>query len=958
MSKHRNREEAVNTQLALLLSKLGVTADAETIHVHGKHRPDVLFQLRGLRVVIEGKFNDTPSADEVVLKDARKRVGAGIAHIAVAAVYPDELRTAKTTKILDALSDAQLRYRIVTETFESESWFEGSPTTLMEALRRAQESLTKDDIVEKTAKALSIHLEGIAKLWIGQPGACDRLSKLLGIGIPTKEEAEAANDRRETAAKVSALVLANAFIFQEQLARNDERVDTLRKLKKAKDLVEATSKHWRWIWKNINYVPIFQLGERILDELPASSGTTEIVASLLDEAHRICAEQAALRHDLMGRIYHWLLHHAKYLGTYYTSVSAATLLLKVTLDLGWPIDFGSARTLADFKVADLACGTGTLLMAAAQALTDDFIRARAESDRTIEPKDLSVLHSTLMQNVLHGYDILPSAVHLTASTLALLAPEVAFRQMNLFVMPIGMDHGTARLGSIDFLSSDRIQTQFSLDNTHLDAVQTGAAISGHANARVPKLDLCVMNPPFVSNRYGNRMFGSLPDDRPKLQKELKLQAKKYGISATAGLGALFVPLADKHVRSGGRIAFVLPIALASGESWGAVRKFIAARYHLEIVITSHDPERTNFSENTDLSELLFVARKLGSKEKAGRTSYVTLRRNPTTIHEALDLAARISSVLKKVVAKETTAIIRSPGRVLGEVTVLPAPKGSDNWTSAIFSQSHLARVHWKLEKDSELVLPGSSKATPVPLCRLDELGTLGYDVRDITDAFEVDRTAQEWTPHPGFWDHDAETVVKISQKPNAFLTARTEPIEGRKLKSATDVWSKAGNTLLVSRLRTNTHKVIATSFSKKVIGNTWWAFADDDLSNEQRKALVLWLNSSLGLLMYFGRRAITQGAWMQMKKPAWEGMPVLDVRGLSEKQLDALASAYDDLSKKELQPLAQANIDPTRLKIDSAIRKALGLPTLDAIRDLMAREPGLTGQQFENATLEEDVEEN
>ena len=40
-------------------------------------------------------------------------------------------------------------------------------------------------------------------------------------------------------------------------------------------------------------------------------------------------------HDLMGRIYHWLLHHAKYLGTYYTSVSAATLLLKVALDLKW-----------------------------------------------------------------------------------------------------------------------------------------------------------------------------------------------------------------------------------------------------------------------------------------------------------------------------------------------------------------------------------------------------------------------------------------------------------------------------------------------------------------------------------------------------------------------------------------------------------------------------------------------
>jgi hypothetical protein len=78
----------VNTQLAILISRLGVTADAETIHVHGKHRPDVLFQLRGLRVVIEGKFADHPNAEQIVVEDARKRVRSGIAHIAAAAVYP------------------------------------------------------------------------------------------------------------------------------------------------------------------------------------------------------------------------------------------------------------------------------------------------------------------------------------------------------------------------------------------------------------------------------------------------------------------------------------------------------------------------------------------------------------------------------------------------------------------------------------------------------------------------------------------------------------------------------------------------------------------------------------------------------------------------------------------------------------------------------------------------------
>ena len=716
-------------------------------------------------------------------------------------------------------------------------------------------------------------------------------------------------------------------------------------MKRSEDLIDVTSAHWCWIWENVNYATIFQLGDRILDELPASASTTNIVKSLLDAAQKICADQAALRHDLMGRIYHRLLHHAKYLGTYYTSVPAATLLLKVTLELKWPYNFGSARELAGFKVADLACGTGTLLMACAQALTDGFINTRAGSNRSIDPQGLSALHSTLMQDVIHGYDILPSAVHLTASTLALLAPEVAFRQMNLFVMPIGMERRKARLGSVDFLAGNQIRTQFTLDNTHLRTVQTGAARSGYANARIPKLDLCVMNPPFVSSRYGNRLFGSIPKDRPKLQRALRKKARENGISATAGLGALFVPLADKHMKPGGRIAFVLPIALASGEAWGPVRQLIADRYHLEVVISSHDPSRTNFSENTALSEIMFVARKLKRDETAGDTAYVTLRRNPTAIYEALDLAARLSAAMGRIVDKETSVSIRSSERVLGEITTLPAPEDNDNWTSAMFSQSILARIHWELDKNSRLALPGASVPQSIPLCRLDALGGLGYDIRDITDAFKVDRTASEWTSYPGFWDHNADRVVQIAQASNAFLIARTKPIKGRRLKSATAVWGKAGRLLLVSRLWPITQKVLATGFDRKVLGNTWWAFDDADLSPKQRKALLIWMNSTLGLLFYFGRRVVTRSAWMQMKKPGWQSMPVLNIRNLTRSQLDKLSATYDRVSKETLKPLAELNGDLTRIEIDKALCETLSLSSLTPIRELLVREPGLTGRQ-------------
>jgi hypothetical protein len=918
-----------------------VTADAETIHVHGKQRPDVLFELRGLRVIIEGKFADHPSAEQVVLADARNRARSGIAHIAAAAIYPVALRSTPTTKVLDRLQRSQLKYRIVSETHETEAWFEGNPASLMDALRHAQEYLTKDDIVERTAKSLSGRLTGVAKLWMGQKGACDRLSAILGIFPPKGETLEKAQLRRETAAKVSALVLANAFIFEEQLAATDGRISPIRKLERDEDTVATTAEHWRWIWEAIDYVPIFQLGERILNELPSSVNSTIATRALLAEAISICSQQAALRHDLMGRIYHWLLHHAKYLGTYYTSVSSATLLLKLALAAKWKQDFADPVELSSFKVADLACGTGTLLMAAAQAISDAYIRERANAGLPLAVKDMSKLHGALMENVLYGYDVLPSAVHLTASTLAMLAPEVAFVRMNLFVMPLGVDHGEPKLGSLDFLTSARIQTQMALDYSHTETIRTGAASSVATTAAVPKLDLCVMNPPFVRSVGGNLLFGSLPDERGALQKELKRRVKEIGASATAGLGSVFVALADLRLRVGGRLAFVLPAAVASGEAWARTRELIADRYHLETVIASHDAERPNFSENTDLSEILFIARKLKEKETPGRTTYINLWRNPRSIHEALDLANRLTTTSAPAAVESSgVTTVQGTSSKLGEIISTPTPRGGESWSGVLFAQTDLMRAHWLVEK-GKLWMPNGD-VVKLPLCRLDGIGAIGPDRKRIHEGFKV--TEDDWTPYPAFWGHDSTTVLTIAQQPNARLSVWLESPRGPNY--GPHLWERAGRILLVERLWPITHRVLAVGFDTEVLGNTWWALKSDALSADQGKALLLWLNCSLSLLLYFGRRVVTRSAWMQMKQPAWESMPVLDVRRLSPRRIKRLATRYDKLSKQKLDPLARLNSDAVRRAIDSAIAEAIQVPDFSHIRDLLDREPGMNARDI------------
>lgn len=938
---HRHREEVINTYLAILLTRHGVNAEPETLHPSGDARPDVMFTMGGLRVIIEGKYADVQDAEKIVLGDASRRVENGICHIAVALVYPKALRSTPTAMLEAALDGSRLRHLIVSETGKNE-WAESKPAGILASLRRVHDSLTKDDIVAESARKLSTLIDGIAALWIGQPATCDRLSSLLGMPQKRRETHEESDARRVTASKVASIVLANAMIFQEQLAASggDGRIDSLRAYDKEPDPIGKLKAHWNWIRTKINYVPIFQIGEAILGEIPVNQSAISSVRLIIAEAKSICANQSALRHDLMGRIYHWLLHDAKYLGTYYTATSSATLLLKLAFALEWVgQDFGTPKNLANFVVADLTCGTGTLLMAAAQALTDQFIVSRVKSRRGIADIDMKHLHETIMENVLHGYDVLPSAVHLTASTLGMLAPNVTYRKMNLFVMPMGVDGRTKRLGSLDFIGHSRVPTQLTLDNSQMEVKKTGIAGEHYSAAEVPEIDLCVMNPPFVRSVGGNLLFGSLPDDeRKKLQTELKKRAKHLQASITAGLGSVFMAIADKRLGKGGRMAFVLPVALATGEAWGASRKLLADGYHVETVIVSHDAERHNFSENTDLSEIMFIARKLKEKEMPGNTVYVNLWHNPRTIYEAMDVADRVQECVAGGLGESGASVCGADGRKLAEVIQLAPTQGDAQWMGVQFAQLQTLKAAASLQK-RKLTIPWQP-VIDMPLCALGALGQLGYDRRDIHDAFTVSET--DWSPYPAFWSHDAKVVTSIGQQPNSWLSPRTVAAEGRKLKSADAVAGSAGRILLAERLWPITHRVLAVGFNEAVLGNTWWAF-NSDLPSDQEKALLLWLNSTPSLLIFLSHRVATRSAWMQVKKPQWSAMPVLDVRDLRADILSRLAAGYDSLCDKELQALAKLDDDPIRERIDDTLSAALALPDLKPLRQLLAREPGLTG---------------
>jgi hypothetical protein len=938
------REEVLNVQLAIVLASQGLVALPEQRLPDAL--PDVLVIFNGLRLCLEGKVADQKQAEHLVWRKARERVDRGIAHLAVALLYPPELRHIAPPQLPDALKRSRLRFSVCEPFTERAQWQEGDLSVLTATLQLAYQRLASEDEV---TKAVDILRDGVMELsweFLSAGVSAERVAKPLGIDPTSIASADEA--RRNAVTQIAALVLLNALLFQEELARCDHRVKNLAQCLAASSPHDKLLEIWEFIRSDINYHAIFDIACEILQTLPSDKRLDETLRRCAEKVRDIVRMRVTLRHDLAGRIYHRLLGDiAKPLGAFYTSVSAATLLLHLALNpRWWQLDWSDENAVAKLTIADLACGTGTLLMAAVHAVIHNFLLA-ANHTTSVGLHWEQRLLKQLLENGIWGMDVLPSAVHLTATTLALPIPKVMVKGMHLYVLPLGVskDSKIVHLGSLDFLHGKPIQATLSL-------FRQGRRVTDRTRSTVSiqlrPMDLVCMNPPFTRSTGGNLLFGSLPEgEREKLQKALQrlIAQKDLKASATAGLGSVFVALADQVVKPGGHLAFVLPKGLLSGVEWAKTRQLLTDRYHLRALIVSHDPNRWNFSENTDLSEVLLIAsrnpigvRRVDDHFPSPITLCVNLWHNPTDPLKALLLAEQLRELSDA--QPDTIYDLWLGNEKAGETVIV---RWSDlralpHWLFPFaFAQGELVKTLLQLYRD------GVFNETHLPLCPLQQLGELGPQRRDIYDGFEILEDTSTPTDYPAFWGHDARTVTTLHQSPNAYLEPLRRPRPKRPLRDAELLWSRSGKVLIAERMRLNTQRLTAVLLSEPVLSNVWWPLRlRDDLDDHHAKALTLWLNSTLGLFLLIANRVETEGAWVQFKKPTLHNLLVLDVRKLKDAQLRQLTNAFDRLANVPLHPLPQMADDEGRAAIDEAISQVLGLGDLTKLRRALAREPVIT----------------
>ncbi len=940
------REEVLNVLLAELLSNRGLLSVPESIRrsvANRRQLPDVtVADLMGVRIVIEGRIGQTDDVLVSLVRDGKERVESGLSPICLTVAYPTDLRN---TRGLDAsrraLDGARLLVRVISEGDDGD-WTESDLDGLADILRRSYELLVNEDVVIRTVEELEYVIEQVSeRIRTSAPGSVDRIRDALGIPEPDADEDQQDNNAKIT--RVAGLTLVNAMIFQQVLSHRESTVPPLARVIAGDDVGQGFNSAWQVVLA-IDYAPIFQTAYSVLLELLGVPDVDLMLKDLAETGMHITGRRAALRHDLMGRIYHRLLLDAKFFGAFYTTVPAAGLLLKLTLSPPCLTrDWTDVNGIGQLRIADFACGTGTLLKAALQTIVDNYVRSRSEAHH---PVQVSTVHKTIIENVLWGMDVVPFAIHLAGSALSIHEPDVAFDRMWLYTMQLGRRAAQSRLGSLDFLYSRRQFIQAGLYDTQVQATRIAGQGGSGQVVEIPDFDLVVMNPPFTRSVGGNLLFGNLPEgSRAALQTALKDLVRRRNIRAniTAGLGSVFAALGDQYLKAGGVMSLVLPRALLTGVSWEDTRRLIGEKYDLKYIIVSQEPGHWNFSENTSLSECMIVARKLQPGEQRTGAQVVNLSSKPRTSIEALTLAQVIRETEGvPLVASNGVQIISSGQRRYGELLRCPPDKVvAGQWGDEIaFAQTELCRAAVHV-RTGTVYVPGIGQIGQVPIIRLGDLGDIGPDRRDIHDGFSV---VTNVTPYPAFWGHQTDSVRRFSVDANKYLSPLARAPRGRHLRDPHLLWSRSGRVLVAERLRLNNVRILAARSPESVLSNTWWPLALDYAGHSEaaEKALVLWFNGTLGILSLIAARVDTEGAWVELKKPIVKELLVLDPRRLTTQALDNIAATFDQIAALELAALPGIAQDQTRRMIDEAILSALGITgDLESIRRMLAEEPVL-----------------
>ncbi len=947
-------------------------------------RPDILVIEPNISpVVIETEFLPATNAET----EAKARLGEQLRHdgrkilSCIALRLPKRLQSKHGLELKNELSQAQdIEMALYTGSsplnamrFPSFGWISG---TIADLSILIQDASIPPDVIDEAANILVGGVSEAAELLDQMVATHPDVNHFISGMLHQKDSPQTR--------RMATTILANAFMFHESLvglSGEFGQVYSLEQLENSREGLNNSTilKEWRKI-RTINYWAIFDIASEILATIPTQH-SKDFVDRLADTAKKLLRNNLMRSHDLMGAVFQRLIVDRKFLAAYYTTPASASLLVGLAIRPNKLLSGGnwsSEYDLTNLKVADFACGTGTLLSTAYHRMSQLHEVAGGDSE---------AIHPKMMASVLVGCDVLPAATHLTASMLSGAHPTIKYEGSSILHVAYGkQENEIIALGSLDLLDSQgklpfHSSTSKSLDSTGETKKDTWLTFSDQY------FDMVIMNPPFTRNtghegkKIGvpNPMFAAFEfstDVQQKMSKALERLTKGKGTCAdgNAGEASIFLALADKKLKQNGILALIMPLSLISGEAWSKSRTLLYNNYSNLIVASiigdntdsDDDISDISFSADTGMGECIIVAQKSMTLNK--RAIFVTLNQKPNYPLIGATIAEKVNKCIENntIRALEDGPLGGTPLYFGDDIVgyILDAPiSASSGWNIARIADIQLAQTAYQLVHGNRIWLPRMNKSeafniTTTTIMVIGQIGPYHSDVEGKTKnggvrgPFQKIKLNSKSVPtYPILWGHDAK------QERTFMFGADFEglPIRGSSIVEQTmidrkieSIWKTASYCHFNQNFRFNSQSTAMQFTPERTIGGRAWISIQLS-SVEQEKALVLWGNTSLGLLLHWWHSNKQQSGRGNIGKTALQNLPVLDVTALTADQLAEAGKLFDEFCEKPLMPVHEMVNDPIRKALDEQfITRVLGLPAslfvpLELLRQKLSHEPSIRG---------------
>ena len=853
-------------------------------------------------VIMETEFAPARTVDQDAtarLRTSLHTTGEEIEGV-LSVVLPESLKTGD----LETIEGAEFRYATHYLSSDGEGrrwpraqeWIEGGVDDLADAIEYL--SLSERQLTRGTEA-----LEQVVR------NAAGLLAEHAGEGPLARIARDLHQEAGEQTERMAAAICVSAFVFHVAI----EEQECIPPVPLAGSIDKGSLlSTWDAILE-VNYWPIFSIARDVVKDLPVRA-VPPVMNRIADSISDLAQLGATTYHDLTGRIFQTLITDRKFLATFYTLPESACLLAELAVER-LDVDWSDRVAIEGLRIADFACGTGALLSAAQRAVYRRHRRAGGDD------KDL---HQALMERVLTGLDIMPAATHLTCSMLSSSHPSLAYGKSRIHTMPYGIDGGKTHIGALDLLDSEHSYSLFATGES-LGGTESDSRSEHSVTIENKSCDLVIMNPPFTRPTNHEASHAEIPvpsfagfntshDEQQAMGRKLKKAGGLFG-SGNAGLASNFMDLGHSKLRDGGVLALVIPFAVVRGRSWNGAREALQAHYsdvHVTSIAATGSTARA-FSADTGMAECLVVATKRsGGKSRAAYSN----------------LAARPSSLLEAAVEAKNAR-----GRaVRGDI--LDAGAAGVRSTSLIEAARNL--------EAGNLLLPRQSKAIGLPVVPLGTVADRGLVHRDINGG-PTDRNATglargpftvrairsgEVPTYPMLWAHSADRERRFVVPADRC----GDPRPGDEARAA-ERWNRAASRLHANLdFRLNSQSLATCLTPEKCLGGRAWP---NIVPGDERHEipLLLWCNSTLGLLMHWWKGTRQQAGRASMTITAIPDLPVLDARTLTQGQMDHCCAIFEDFKDKPLLPANEAYRDETRKALDRAL--------LFGITSVLQLDPGL-----------------